>query len=383
MERTLQGHYITVSTTGERVQAFVPAALPPEPAIDWSGDLRGRFDAAALALGRLDAAAGLLPDAGLLLYSFVRKEAVLSSQIEGTQSSLADLMLYELDEQPGVPVEDARAVSQCVAALDHGLTLMRGGLPISSRLLREMHSVLLRHGRGEHLTPGEFRRSQVWLGGTRPGNAVFVPPPAEHVADLMGELEKCLHDQPGPTTPLLKAALAHLQFETIHPFLDGNGRIGRLLITLVLCEAGLLRDPLLYISLFFKRHRARYYELLNAVRLTGDWERWLEFFADAVAQTAAEAAAQVQGLLSIAATDRERIRTLGRPAGSALTIHQAMQRRPIATANLLEEATGISAATVNKCLAHLRQLGIVSERTGRKRGRVFVYSAYVDLLSAE
>ena len=283
MKRALQGRYVKVAAAGEAFKAFVPVPLPPRPPINWTPALRSRFDAALLALGRLDAVTDLLPNAALLLYSFVRKEAVLSSMIEGTQSSLADLMLFELDEQPGVPLEDAREVSRYVAALEHGLARLHGGFPLSLRLIREVREVLMgREGRGAKLTPGEFRRSQVWIGGTRPGNAVFVPPPAIEVGECLKHFERFLHGLPEPAPPLVKAALAHVQFETIHPFLDGNGRVGRLLIALQLAADGLLREPLLYLSLHFKEHRQTYYELLNAVRLSGDWETWLEFFADAV-----------------------------------------------------------------------------------------------------
>jgi Fic family protein len=382
MKRPPPGHYVTVSTAGEKVRAFVPAPLPPKPPIEWSPALRRRFDDALLALGRLDAVADLLPNASLLLYSFVRKEAVLSSMIEGTQSSLADLMLYELNEQPGVPIEDAREVSLYVAALEHGLARLRGGFPLSLRLLREMHGVLLSRGRGTHKAPGEFRRSQVWIGGTRPGNAVFVPPPPNAVEDCLAPLERFLHDDPEPTPPLVKAALAHVQFETIHPFLDGNGRIGRLLITLLLCEQGLLREPLLYLSLYFKTHRNTYYELLNAVRLEGDWERWLEFFADGVASSAEQAAQAAKRMVEIASTDQLRIESsLGRAAASAVAVHGAMQRQPIATSGSLVATTKLTPATVNKSLGHLERLGIVAEVTGRHRGRVFSYARYVEILS--
>ncbi|HRH89849.1 MAG TPA: Fic/DOC family N-terminal domain-containing protein, partial [Rubrivivax sp.] len=245
MRRTPPGTYVEVAAAGERFRAFVPAALPPEPPVQWSSALRRRFDDALVALGRLDALSAHLPNASLLLYSFVRKEAVLSSQIEGTQSSLADLLLYEIDEQPGVPVEDAREVSRCVAALEHGLASLRGGLPLSMRLLRGMHEVLMAHPGGRGKTPGELRRSQVWIGGTRPGNAAFVPPPANTLAECLKPFERFLNDEPEPTPPLIKAALAHVQFETIHPFLDGNGRLGRLLIVLQLVADGVLREPML------------------------------------------------------------------------------------------------------------------------------------------
>ncbi len=383
MRRPPPGQYVEVATAGERFKAYVPAPLPPAPPIDWSPTLRRRFDEALLALGRLDALTAHLPNASLLLYSFVRKEAVLSSQIEGTQSSLADLLLYEIDEQPGVPVEDAHEVSRCVAALEHGLKKLRGGLPLCTRLLGEMHKVLLAHPGGRGKTPGEVRRSQVWIGGTRPGNAVFVPPPASELAACLAALERFLNDQPEPIPPLLKAALAHVQFETIHPFLDGNGRIGRLLIVLQLVADGVLREPMLYPSLFFKTHRALYYELLNEVRLRGDWERWLDFFAEGVQVSASQAVATANALLALVNADRDRIAGLGRAASSALAVHEALQRQPIATSAALVKATGLTAATVNKSLAHLERIRVVAELTSRQRGRVFSYRGYVKELAAE
>ena len=383
MNRPPPGRYVTVSTAGERFQAFVPAPLPPQPAVVWTSALRRRFDDALLALGRLDAITALLPEASLLLYSYVRKEAVLSSQIEGTQSSLADLLLYEIDEQPGVPVDDAREVSRTVVALERGLKSLRGGLPLSVRLLGEMHKALMNHPGGRGKTPGEVRRSQVWVGGTRPGNAAFVPPPADALPDCLTHLERFLNDEPEPTPPLLKAALAHVQFETIHPFLDGNGRIGRLLIVLQLVADGVLREPLLYPSLFFRKHRALYYELLSNVRLRGDWERWLDFFAEAIAVSATQAGATAHALLALVAADRDRIATLGRAAASAFAVHRALQRQPLATSTSLVAATELTPATVNKTLVHLGKLRIVKELTKRQRGRVFSYWRYVELLNAE
>ena len=318
MKRELQGRYVTISTVGEKAQAFVPAPLPPRPPIDWTPELRSKFDQALLALGRLDSVSTLLPDTSLFLYMYVRKEAVLSSMIEGTQSSLSDLLLFELDQEPGVPLNDVREVSNYVAALNHGLRLMENGLPLSLRLFREIHGVLLTQGRGSNQTPGEFRRSQNWIGGTRPGNAAFVPPPAEEVLACMSKLEFFLHDQPEPTPVLLKAALAHVQFETIHPFLDGNGRLGRLLITLLLCAQKVLREPMLYLSLYFKTHRQYYYELLDNVRLTGDWEAWLDFFAEAVIVSATQSVETALHLLDLLNQDRDKISGLGRAAASTL-----------------------------------------------------------------
>ena len=381
MKRKLQGRYVTISTAGEKAQAFVPAPLPPRPPIDWTPELRSKFDQAWLSLGRLDSVSTLLPDTSLFLSMYVRKEAVLSSMIEGTQSSLSDLLLFELDQEPGVPLDDVREVSNYVAALDHGLRLLQEGLPLSLRLFREIHGVLLSKGRGSNQAPGEFRRSQNWIGGTRPGNAAFVPPPAEEVLECMSKLELFLHDQPEPTPVLLKAALAHVQFETIHPFLDGNGRLGRLLIVLLLCEQKVLREPMLYLSLYFKTHRQYYYELLNNVRMTGDWEAWLDFFAEAVIDTATQAVETVQQLLDLSNQDRDKISGLGRAASSTLQVHRALMEHPIATSGSLVEKTGITPATVNKALGHLEQLGIVKELTAQKRNRLFSYAGYIEIMS--
>ena len=383
MQRPPPGQYRSVATAGEAFQAFVPAPLPPVPPVAWSPGLRRRFEDALVALGRLDAVSSLLPNAALVLYSFVRKEAVLSSQIEGTQSSLADLLLYEIDEQPGVPVEDAQEVSRYVAALEHGLNRLRGGFPMSLRLLTEMHVVLLDHPQGRGKTPGEFRRSQVWIGGTRPGNAAFVPPPVDALADCLRDFERFLNDLPEATTPLMKAALAHVQFETIHPFLDGNGRIGRLLIVLQLVHDGLLHEPLLYPSLFFKKHRALYYELLNDVRVNGDWERWLDYFVEGIESSATQAVATAHRLLTLVNADRERVAALGRSASSALAVHQSLQRQPVTTAAALVKDTGLALATVNRVLVQLGALHVVEELTQRQRNRVFSYRAYVEALNAE
>jgi Fic family protein len=381
MKRDLQGHYVTISTVGEAAQAFVPAPLPPNPSLDWMPDLRSKFDQALLALGRLDSISTFLPDISLFLYMYVRKEAVLSSMIEGTQSSLSDLLLFELDMEPGVPLDDVREVSNYVAALDYGLKRLAEGFPLSLRLIKEMHGVLLYKGRGSNQTPGEFRRTQNWIGGTRPGNAAFVPPPADKVLECMGKLELFLHDQPQPTPALLKAALAHVQFETIHPFLDGNGRLGRLLITLLLCQQKMLREPMLYLSLYFKSHRQYYYELLNGVRLSGNWEAWLDFFAEAVIVTATQAVDTARQLIDLANEDRDRISDLGRAAASTLRVHRALLERPITASGWLVKKTGITPATVNKCLRHLERLGIVRELTSRRRNRVFSYTGILEIMN--
>ncbi|MCF8050562.1 MAG: Fic family protein [Desulfobacterales bacterium] len=381
MKRKLQGHYVTVSTAGEKVRAFVPSPLPPRPPIEWSPELRTKFDAAHVAIGKLDGISTFLPEISILLYVYVRKEAVLSSMIEGTQSSLSDLLLFELDMEPGVPLDDVQEVSNYVAAMYHGLKRLEEGFPLSLRLIKEMHGILLSKGRGNNQTPGEFRRSQNWIDGTRPGNASFVPPPVDQVMPCMDKLEWFLHDRPGPTPPLLKAALSHVQFETIHPFLDGNGRLGRLLITMLLCEQKLLRHPILYLSLYFKTHRQRYYELLDNVRLTGDWEAWIEFFAEAVTATATQAVETSKHLVDLAHEDRRRIAALGRASESTLKVQGAMMARPVTDSNWLVEQTGITPATVNKCLRHLQRLGIVQELTERKRNRVFSYKNYLQILN--
>jgi Fic family protein len=381
MNRDLQGHYVTISTVGEKAQAFVPAPLPPAPPVEWSAELREKFDQALLALGRLDSVSVLLPDTSLFLYMYVRKEAVLSSMIEGTQSSLSDLLLFEFEHQPGVPLDDVQEVSNYVAALNHGLNRLKENFPLSLRLLKEIHSVLLAKGRGTQCDPGEFRRSQNWIGGSRPGTAAFVPPPPEHVQECMGKLELFLHDRPEKTSVLIKAALAHVQFETIHPFLDGNGRLGRLIITLLLCSEKVLKEPMLYLSLYFKTHRQRYYELLNEVRLTGDWEAWLEFFADAVIHTATQAVDTAQQLMRLSAEDGQRINGLKRISGSAHLIHKAMLERPMASPKWIGQKTQLSPATVNACLRELEQIEVVQEVTGQKRNRLYSYVEYIRIMN--
>lgn len=382
MKRGLTGQYLTTSTVGgERLRAFVPNPLPPKPPLEIDSALRDRLDAALLDLGRLDSVSTLLPDTHLFLYMYVRKEAVLSSQIEGTQSSLSDLLLFEADALPGVPIDDVTEVSNYVAAMQHGMRRIREDFPLSNRLIKETHARLLSRGRGSEKEPGEFRRSQNWIGGSRPGDATFVPPPPDEVPKCMSALEAWMHDQPDRTPALLKAALAHVQFETIHPFLDGNGRVGRLLITLLLCTEGVLREPLLYLSLYFKRHRQRYYDLLDEVRHVGDWEGWLEFFADGIRETAASAVTTAQRLVKLAEKDRDRIASLGRAAGSGLRIHHSLLGRPVANATQIARRTKLSMPAITRVLTGLIELGVVREITGRRRNRVFSYADYVRILS--
>ncbi|WP_020586658.1 Fic family protein [Desulfobacter curvatus] len=381
MDRDLQGQYIESLIAGEKVRAFVPNPLPPVPPIEWSPKLREKFDQALLALGRLDSVSVLLPDTSLFLYMYVRKEAVLSSMIEGTQSSLSDLLMFEFEYQPGVPLDDVQEVSNYVAALNHGFKRLEENFSLSLRLLKEIHGVLLSKGRGKECDPGQFRRSQNWIGGSHPGNAAFVPPPPEYLLECMGNLELFVHDQPEKTPVLIKAALVHVQFETIHPFLDGNGRLGRLLITLLLCSEKVLKEPMLYLSLYFKTYRQRYYELLNEIRLTGNWETWLDFFADAIIHTATQAVKTAQQLMKLSTEDGLRINGLKRISGSANLIHKAMLERPIASPNWIQEKTKLSPATVNACLRELEHLGIVKEVTGKKRNRLYSYLEYIRIMS--
>ena len=380
MQRGTTGTYTATAVAGETVRAFVPAPLPPTPAIELTGARQRLLERALLACGRLDAITALLPEPDLFLYAYVRREAVLSSQIEGTQSSLSDLLMFELDQAPGVPFDDVTEVSNYVAALEHGLARLREGFPLCNRLLREIHARLLASGRGATKQPGEFRTSQNWLGGTRPGNAQFVPPPPQEVEPCMGALERYLHapDAPGA---LVKAALAHVQFETIHPFLDGNGRVGRLLIALILHHDGVLRQPLLYLSLYFKQHRAEYYRQLDAVRLSGDWEAWLDFFLEGVAVTAQDAVDTAHRLLALFAADRARILPRGRAAPNALRVFDVLRHRSVANIKLLADRASVSFATAARAVEALEQLSIVREITGRARERVFVYGGYLDLLA--
>ena len=376
MNRGQTGRYISAIAGGVPCQAFVPDALPSNPPLEIDSKLQSRINQAMLALGRLDAMTTLLPDAHLFLYSYVRKEAVMSSQIEGTQSSLSDLMLYEMEAVPGVPMDDVQEVSCYVSALTLGIQRIREEQPISFRLVTELHQALM--------TSGEFRKSQVWIGGHRPDEATFVPVPASEIANCWADLERFINDVPEATDPLIKAALSHVQFETIHPFMDGNGRIGRLLIPLILVEARVIHEPLLYLSVFFKKHRQTYYEKLNNVRLAGDWEGWFLFFVDAVTETANQAVQTAQQLNALKQKDKVRVNKLGRQAGSANQIIDALFEQPIASVNKLIELTGLTAATVGKVLDALeQQLNIVKEITGQKRNRVFAYTAYVEILNKD
>ena len=381
MLRGLTGHYTPISNVGEPCKAFIPNPLPPEPPLAVDAFLHDLLNNAALALGRLDGITAFLPQPQLFLYAYIRKEAVLSSQIEGTQSSLSDLVIFEAQGIPGAPLGEVQEVSNYVAALQRGLELLGSGLPLSLRLIREIHGVLLAKGRGAHQEPGEFRRSQNWVGGTRPGNAAYVPPPPDQALECLGRLEKFLHNEPVRTPWLIKAALAHVQFETIHPFLDGNGRVGRLLITFLFCAEGVLREPLLYLSLYFKQNRERYYELLQQVRLTGNWEEWLRFFLTGVVETADQAVRSAHRLLSVFRADRERVAALGKAAGSALRLHEHLQRHPFTSTAGAAESTGLSVMTCGTILKKLQAIQLVREITGGQYGRLYAYDQYLEILN--
>jgi Fic family protein len=373
------GRFVETQVGGEIVRAFVPPPLPPRPPIDMLSLLE-RLSLADRALGRLDGITTLLPRQELFLYMYVRKEAVLSSQIEGTQSSLTDLLRFETETQAGEPIDDVREVSNYVDAMMFGLERLQE-LPLSLRLIREMHARLLKDSRGDSKNPGEFRRSQNWIGGTRPGNALFVPPPVTELKGCLAALEAFMHEDQSRLPALIKAGLLHVQFETIHPFLDGNGRVGRLLVTLYLCVHGVLRKPLLYLSLYLKTHRADYYRLLQEVRERGAWEAWLDFFLQGVAETANQAFDAAMRIVDLFKEDRELITNKSERAGSALRIHEQLQQHPFLTAGQLAERTGLSMPTVNAALAELEQFGVVEEVTGRKRGRVFTYRRYLSILN--
>lgn len=373
------GKFITTKSGDEVVRAYVPPPLPPDPPIDLAPRF-GQIDKANQCLGRLDGMSLLLPSTSLFLYLYLRKEALLSAQIEGTQSSLSDLLLFEADQTPQVPPDDVEEVANYVAAINYGLKRIEEGFPLSLRLLREIHEILLRGGRGADKQPGEFRRSQNWIGGTRPGNAVFVPPPPEEMKAALDQFEKFLH-QEGGLPILIRAALAHVQFETIHPFLDGNGRVGRLLVTLMLCNTGALHSPVLYLSLFLKTNRARYYELLNRVRFEGAWEDWLDFFLSGVIEVAGQATEAANRILALFETDRVKIKSLGRVASTVLRVHEHLQKFPVTTVSAAAEATGLSYPGAAKGIAQMAKLGLVREMTGRARDRVYQYTAYLDILS--
>jgi len=364
---------------GETYQAFLPPSLPPQPPINLI-PLQGLLTKANQALGKLDAVADVLPDSNLLLYYYVRKEAVLSSQIEGTQSSLSDLLLHESGEAPSVPIDDVIEVSSYVAALEHGLKRVKEGFPVSLHLIREMHAILLSKGRGSNMQPGEFRTSQNWIGGSRPGNAAFVPPPPDRLMDCLDAFEKYLHLEERSYASLIDAGLIHVQFETIHPFLDGNGRIGRLLITFFLMMMGDLRQPNLYLSLFFKNNCQEYYSRLSAVRTAGDWEGWLDFFLHGVAETSNQVVQTSQAISALFKADQEKITTLKRAAITARQVHSQLQKTAISNAINMASALEVSVPTARAALNNLKELGIVKDISGSGKERLYIYTALIDIL---
>ncbi len=382
MHRGITGHWERIDSGPEPVRAFIPAPLPPNPPLNFSPSLRKLLERATLALGRLDSITLLLPDPDIFLYAYVRREAVLSSQIEGTQSSLSDLFMFEVDEFNSISMDDVTEVSNYVKALKYGITRLADGFPLSNRLLREMHKILLVDGRGSDKQPGVFRTSQNWIGGTRPGNAHYVPPPPHHVEEAMSDLERFIHDDTQPYPTLIKAALAHVQFETIHPFLDGNGRLGRMLISFILHHDGQLRHPLLYLSLYFKQHRSRYYELLDVVRRDGDWEIWLDFFLTGVEETAGNAVETARTLARLFRQDETRLQNLGRRTGTVLQVYKAFCQRPVNSVNNAKDFSGLSYPAVAAAVATLEAFGIVKEITGAKRNRLYIYSDYIKTLES-
>jgi Fic family protein len=373
------GQYVKSAVGGESYSAYVPSPLPPDPPLKME-ELYLLLDQASVALGRLDGMSMVLPDPSLFLYMYVRKEAVLSSQIEGTQSSLSDLLVFESGDAPGVPMDDVTEVSCYVSAMNYGLERLKE-LPLSLRLMREIHSKLMNNSRGGNKMPGEFRTSQNWIGGSRPGNARFVPPPPDRLMEILGAFETFLHDDKVKLPALIKAALAHVQFETIHPFLDGNGRLGRLLITFILCVEGVLKQPLLYLSLYLKANRQTYYDLLQSVRETGDWEAWIKFFLIGVAETANQATNTAQTILTLFEKDRAAIAASNKSTASVLAVHAYLQRHPVTNTTRLREACSISLPTALRSLATLGSLSIVKETTGRGRHKVFVYDEYLNILN--
>lgn len=379
-ERRRAGKYVRIGSGAEAYDAFVPAPLPPNPPMAPSAGLDRLHEDAALALGRLDGVSRVLANPALFIYMYVRKEAVLSSQIEGTHSSLSDLLLHETKAAPGAPEADVREVSRYVEAMEHGLKRLRGGFPLSLRLIREVHAVLMQGARGGNKAPGEFRRTQNWIGGSRPWTAKFVPPPPSELGDSLDRFERFLHDDVTGIPPIMKAGMAHAQFETIHPFLDGNGRSGRLLITLMLCSYGVLSRPLLYLSLYFKAHRRDYYGSLDRIRSDGDWEGWISFFLKGVTEVSNEASDVASKLLGLFEVDRETIQA-GRRARSTLQVHEVLKRRAIVSVKTAAKMSGLSEPAVLNALRRLIEEGIVHEITGRARDRRYAYRKYLRVLN--
>ncbi|MEG1788612.1 MAG: Fic family protein [Kiritimatiellia bacterium] len=381
MQRKLQGTFVKFPLVGgERYEAYVPNALPPVPAIDMTA-IADLLEKANLTIGELNGVVETAPDPNIINYMYIRKEAVLSSQIEGTQSTLDDLLRYESGDAIGTPIDDVTEVLSYVSALNHGLKRIEGGFPLSLRLIREIHKELLTNARGKNKTPGEFRTSQNWIGGTRPATAHFVPAPPDKVIGLMSDLEKFMHNEEDKIPILIKTALVHQQFETIHPFLDGNGRTGRLLITLYLCERGFLKSPFLYLSLFFKQHRDLYYEKLNTIRkTTGDWEDWIAFFLEGVATTATDAKNTLLKIKKMFKQDDERIASIGRARESVGAVLAEFKQKPLLSIAEITKRTGLSKPTAISSVNRLIDFGIVKNISEKKWGQIYSYEEYTTLL---
>jgi len=379
----ITGRYERTTVAGEAVDAFVPQPLPPrEPPLALGEETRALLARAEAALGRLDLASAMVPSPAWFLYSFVRKEAVVSSQIEGTQATLMDLLAYEAASKADLAqTEELLAVCNVLEALAYARKQLRSprGLPLSVRLLGETHRRLMKGVRGADKTPGQLRRSQNWIGGTRPGNAAFVPPPPQAVGELLAELERFIHEE-RELPPLVRAGLVHVQFETIHPYLDGNGRLGRLLIALLLEHWGLLGEPLLYLSLYFKRHRSEYYRRLDAVRSEGDFEGWLAFFLEGTAAVAQEAVDTIQALFALVAADRARVLAAPTSSVMAARLFELLPKHPIVTVGKTVDLLATSKPTANKAIGALVDAGVLVETTGRRRDRTFSYATYLDQL---
>lgn len=379
MQRSATGVLVPTVFEGISVEAFLPDPLPPVPPIE-TDQLNDLQMTAALAVGRLDSVSTLLPDANLFIYSFVRREAVLSSQIEGTRSSISDLLLFELDDRPGVPIDDVREVSNYVDALDFALDAIREGGKIDEHLLCEAHAILLNSARGSDKEPGKLRDKLNWINGRHPAEAEYVPPPPEDVRRCMEELCTFVNADEGPHA-LVRAGMAHAQCESVHPFLDGNGRVGRLLISLILSSAGVLNEPLLYLSLYMKQNRSTYYYLLNEVRRQGEWEAWLRFFLEGVRSTAEVAVDMAQRLASLISHDRSRIQNMLSYNAAVQAVHHSLSQRPIHSIRGLAEMSGLSWPTAASAVERLVELGVVREITGRRRGRLYSYERYIEILN--
>jgi len=374
------GTYISKKVATESYKAYVPSPLPPKPSIEVD-KLYPYLEKATLALAELNSIAKIIPNISLFIYMYVRKEALLSSQIEGTQSSFSDLILFEHHQKPNISVDDVEEVSRYVQAINYGLERLKNNFPLSLKLICEIHSILLSSSRGENKLPGEFRRSQNWIGGSRPGNALFVPPPVENLMDCLSNLETFFHENKSTLPSLIKAGIAHAQFETIHPFLDGNGRLGRLLISLILYKEGLLEEPILYLSVYFKQNRNIYYDLLQQVRLKGTWETWLEFFLEGVTESAKQAISSAKKINLLFEEDLLKIQGLGRQRLSCIEVLEYLKTMPQTSVPSLSRDLGLTPPTIRSTFNAMLKLGILEEITGKQRDKVYVYRKYLDILS--